>query len=85
MELSDKIVKEICLCGEFRNLKRGPAIFCENGNGKDAPTESIEFMSIRKGQVCLATTFYSTGHVNYDSEINVERMEKCPYKIKKVK
>ena len=79
MELSDKTVREICSCAQFRNLRRGEAIFCEEAMGKDAP-HSIELTNLKKGEVCIATDFYSTGHIGYNFLVNIEDMQKCPYR-----
>jgi hypothetical protein len=79
MELSDEAVRKICSCAQFRKLRRGDAIFCKEARGKD-PANSIEFMAIKDGEICLATDFYSTGHAGYDWNVNVEKMKGCPYK-----
>lgn len=79
MELSDKAVREICSCGEFRKLRRGKAVLCGEAKGKDAPN-SLEFIGINEGEVCIGTEVYSTGHIHYDSEVDVEKMKTCPYR-----
>ena len=80
MDLDAKTIREeFCSCAELRKLRRGNAIFCEEGKGKDAPS-SIEFFMIKCGEVCIATDFYSTGHINYDSEVCTEKMRTCPYR-----
>ncbi|MDD5012590.1 MAG: hypothetical protein PHQ66_03025 [Candidatus Nanoarchaeia archaeon] len=79
MNLSDKTVREICSCAQFRNLHRGDAVFCEEAKGGNPPS-GIQFMDVNKGEVCLGTSFYSTGHSSMDSSVDVEEMKKCPYK-----
>jgi len=79
MELSNETIREICSCGQLRILRRGKAVFCEEANGKNAQN-SIEFMVIKEGEICIATEFYSTGYINYDSFIDIEKMKECPYR-----
>jgi hypothetical protein len=80
MDISEKVSK-ICPFAQYKERKNGEAIFCQMNQGIDAPN-SIEFMNIAKGEVCLATNFYPTGHINYSSDVDVEKMKTCPYLIK---
>jgi hypothetical protein len=79
MELNEETIKEICSCAHIGKSRRGDIIFCEEKKGKDAPS-SIEFFLIQEKEICIATEFYSTGHINYDSCINIEKMKECPYR-----
>jgi hypothetical protein len=78
MELSDKTLKEICPCAVFRKHRRGEASLCSEIRGKDAP-HNIQFLGMQKGEICIGTEIYSTGHSDLDSYIVKEEMEKCPY------
>jgi hypothetical protein len=77
MDLSNKTVREICSCAEYRNLKRGEAVFCTEAKGKNPPG-CIQFMNIKSGEVCTATEFFSTGHADMDSYVDEVAMKKCP-------
>lgn len=79
MDLNDELIKDICSCGQLKQLNRGKAVFCEEAKGNNPPS-SIQFMSINKGEVCVATTFYQTGHNAYDSLIDIEDMKTCSYR-----
>ena len=79
MDLSYAIVREGCSCAQLRNFKKGQAVFCEEAKGNDAPS-SVQFIAIKKGEVCVSTSFYNTGHLDYDSLIDLAKMKECPYR-----
>jgi hypothetical protein len=81
MCLDDKTISGICTCAALRKSRRGSLILCEEGKGINPPS-GFEFMAISDGEICVATSLYSTGHVNYDSEVDIEKMKTCLYRRK---
>lgn len=82
MDLEDKAVREICPYAQYRNDRRGEQIYCEIAKGKNSPS-GFEFIGIKKGEVCVATTFFSTGHSYSGARVDVKEMENCPYRNSK--
>ena len=68
-----------CICADAQETKltRGKAILCGSGNGT-TPSTPIPLLS--DGSVCVATTIYSTGHLNPDVSIDRNKMYDCPYR-----
>ena len=81
MDLNDSVVREICPCAQYRKERGDDAIYCKDAKGKDPEFNGIQFINLQRGEVCVATTFFSTGHRNYDSNVNLEEMKECPYRI----
>ncbi len=79
ISLNDVIIRKTCPHAQYRMLRDGPAIFCEEKKGKDAPSQ-IQFMNIQEGEVCVATSFFQTGHIGYSSSVNIGKISECPYK-----
>lgn len=74
MDLDDNTVREVCICAQYRKERGNDAIYCEKAQGKNPPSMNIQFFNIKKGEVCVATTFFPTGHVRCDSYVDLERM-----------
>lgn len=74
-----KDIGEICKLAECRQMRRGEAILCSGGYGSklDMP---IPLLS--DGDVCIATTFFSTGHINSDVYTDKGKMKECQYRNK---
>ena len=70
-------IEEICRFAELRHLRRGDALLCKEGKGI-AP--QVPAPLLREGDVCVATTFYSSGHLNPEVYHDTSRMRDCPYR-----
>lgn len=76
-KINEKDLVMICKDAELRHLRRGDAILCKAGKGKDTP---FFIPLLNDGDVCVATTFYNTGHVNPDACYETDKMLECEYK-----
>jgi len=70
-----ELCRELCKNAKCVQLTRGEAVLCTAGKGTD-----YNLPMIGKGEVCVATQFFSTGHVNPDVEVDVKMMNACPYR-----
>ena len=81
MDLTKKTVREICEFGKFKRKNGEDAIYCKEGCGKNPPGHHI-MMNIHPGEICIGTTFFSTGHSYPSSYVNLENMKKCSHREK---
>jgi hypothetical protein len=72
--MTDEKIEDICEYAVMRKLRRGEAILCSEGLGI-APQVNAPILS--EGDVCIATSFYSTGHVNPDCTYDIKKMYEC--------
>jgi hypothetical protein len=72
--MTDKKIEEICEYAVLKDLRRGEAILCKGGFGI-SPQVFVPILS--GGDVCVATKFYSTGHINPDCHYNLDKMYEC--------
>lgn len=79
MSLTDKTIREICKSAQLRKENGCDVIYCECAKGSNPPSSALYFQ-IKKGEVCIATDFFSTGHSYLDSYADTEKMEGCPYR-----
>ena len=73
-----KGIKKLCLNARAKTSSRMEVILCGASKGKGTDGYSIPFLS--DGQVCVATTFYSTGHSSPDAYVTTGEICKCPYR-----
>ena len=66
---------KLCKDAQCQKLTRGEAVLCTSAKGK-----TYNFPVLKTGEVCVATTFYSTGHSNPDIDVDLEKIKKCPYR-----
>ncbi|MBN2052383.1 hypothetical protein JW756_02675 [Candidatus Woesearchaeota archaeon] len=82
--MNKKDLEKICKFARIESLTRGDAILCSKGYGV-APGISVPMLS--HGDVCVATTFFSSGHINPDVYLETNKMydcsNRCPYKTRK--
>ena len=76
--MDENELKGLCKCAVSKSIKRADIILCSEKQGI-APQISIPFLS--KGDVCIATTLYTTGHDNPDAILDYNKISECPYRI----
>ena len=76
IELTDQAFREICPAAKFKLRPRGPAVFCEDAIGKNAPNRK-EFAEVNERGVCICTEFYSIEHGDYGSTIYIDKIRQC--------
>ncbi len=76
IKLNARKIRKICKYAQYRKNKGDDAIYCECAKGSNPPSH-YTFMSIKSGEICIATNFFSTGHTYYNSDVNAEKMREC--------
>lgn len=70
--------ENICDFARKKEMTRGLAILCSECKGEKPLDFKIPF--IDKENVCIATTFYSTGHLNPEVKLDLNKMYNCKYR-----
>jgi hypothetical protein len=70
--------ENICDFARKKEMTRGLAVLCSECKGEKSLDFKIPF--INKEDICIATTFYNTGHFNPSVQLNTDEMYKCEYR-----
>jgi hypothetical protein len=68
-------IEKLCKNAVCSARRRGDILLCAAGKGK-----TYELPLLRPGDVCVATTFFSTGHSKPDAYVDPAKIQGCPYR-----
>ncbi len=73
----ETLCKRLCKHAVCSRRRRGDIVLCARGLGRE---QHYLPPLLKKGDVCVATKFYSTGHSTLDANIEPDKMQGCPYR-----
>jgi hypothetical protein len=76
---SSKLAR-LCKDAKVVDARRCSPVLCGSDNPDAGIAPQIPLPLLNKGDVCVATTFYSTGHVDPDCDVDIEKIKTCPYR-----
>jgi len=82
-EKKTKELEHICQDAKVVDTKGCQPILCASDNPDAGIAPQISVPLLSKGDVCIATTFYSTAHSSPDCNCDLNKMYNCPYKKSK--
>ncbi len=73
-----KKLEYLCQDAKIVDARRGQPILCASENPEAGIAPQVPYPFLAKGDVCVATTFYSTGHSSPDCSCDISKIYECP-------
>ncbi len=80
VEKEEVKLEDICLDARSIKIRRGYVILCASNNPDAGIAPQIPVPVLKKGDVCVASDFFNTGHSNPDCNVDMNNMYDCPYR-----